>query len=165
MGLTRLLIAVPTTEIVVPLLWLAARWRAWPRVCIALLFIFSLAFGVHVMFAKIPQCGCMGRLIVVQNSLHEARIVLARNGILIMLLVIGALLLRARDRVERKSRMRGRGSVAASGFTLIETILVIALIVGERCVNRTLTPAAGCRGASIRPAATAPAGSAAWPGG
>jgi type II secretory pathway pseudopilin PulG len=119
---------VPATELALGTAWLALpRWGRSARMAmIVLLVAWTGAFILETIFWGPPHCGCFGRLRDWYVLRQGAPWVIARNTLLLGGLVFGTDLYSV-SQTPTVSR-RSRGGAAVRSFTLIETVLVIALI-------------------------------------
>jgi len=124
---------VPAAELAVGAWWLILRGRQ-RAVCAGavLLLVYSLAYSLHYLLAAPPACGCMGKFLVFEHAQETAVFLLGRNATLLLMLAGGLWLTPA---TTRTSPILGNGRHAipvrkpgASAFTLIETIITIALV-------------------------------------
>jgi len=129
-SLGYLAVGVPTVEVLVAGLWVVARLRrpAIPVALLAMLVAMTGAYGAHVAWDKAPDCWCFGRIQLFEASQANAWQVVSRNAILCGMLMAG-IFLRARGQHQDQRRLRDpRAPTGQSGFTLIETLIVIAMI-------------------------------------
>lgn len=114
-------LAVPIGEVAASGLWFS---RAAPRLAcrlgLGLLLAFTLVYAGHLALGHAPECRCFGKLSAYANSRGAAWIVIARNAVLMLLIAPGAL--------ARKGAPVRRPAGAPAAFTLIETILVVAIV-------------------------------------
>ncbi len=128
-----LAVGVPALELAIGGLWLLRIHRALAlALCGFMIAAFTVAYTAHLLLAEPPDCGCLGLLQQYQSQEAATLIFLVRNGILLMALGMGAWLTGMLPRFwpgRGKGRhiMRSRVS-QPQGFTLIETIMVIALV-------------------------------------
>ncbi|HRJ49125.1 MAG: hypothetical protein KF787_10895 [Phycisphaeraceae bacterium] len=88
-------IGLPPAEMGMAVLWFAGVRRARLEAAAAsLLMVFGLTYGLHLLLAKPPSCGCFGLVDEYFKSLSEGRGALWRHGILLALLVTGSWLTR-----------------------------------------------------------------------
>lgn len=132
---SALAIAVPTAEIGLAGLWFA---RIHPRsaalVAFGMVGAFSAVYTIESVTSKPPDCGCFGLLARHFERLDEAKSLAVRNGIMVAFLLCGAMVPRSASR--HAQPVRGSGALRPSadardgprGFSLIETLLVIAII-------------------------------------
>lgn len=135
-------VIVPLLEVGLGLCWWLGYGRAWAvRGLVALLACFSLVYGLHLIGGSTPPCGCLGSAAAFERMIGEGPGVLARNGVVILALCVGAWMSTRIDRGKRTvSDQQGRPFVAGTtwndralprstpGFTLIEIIVVIAIV-------------------------------------
>ena len=121
-------ILIPSMELALGGLWLAgiaSRRLEW--VALVFVLLISCAYCVEWAVAKPPECGCLGLLSRYWAGIESARHVILRNAF--MSAVIAAGLTFDRSAVHRPPRGSPLGAGAARGFTLIEMLLVMVLIV------------------------------------
>lgn len=100
-------IGLPPAEMLMAMLWFAGVRRTWIEASAAsLLVVFGLAYGLHLLLAKPPSCGCFGLVDEYFKSLSEGRGALWRNGIMLALLITGRRLThRATGAVNQPTRL------------------------------------------------------------
>jgi prepilin-type N-terminal cleavage/methylation domain-containing protein len=119
-------LAVPSLEVGLAMLWfLRLSRRIAPALAGLMLILFTSVFAAHVIARKPPNCGCFSAIDAYFVGVDRAKLVLWRNGTLIGVLLLSAVLLRPRTETALPSRSR---TPFARGFTLIELLLVIALL-------------------------------------
>lgn len=125
-----LTVMVPTAELTISGLWFGggsiARLSRW--FVIVLLILWTGAYIIETVFWGPPNCGCFGRLRDWYLLKHEAPWVIARNLTLVVMLVVGTDPRRRAAGCPAPVREPQHAGLRESGFTLIETILVVALI-------------------------------------
>lgn len=91
-----------------------------------LIIVFTATYVHAISHGHVSSCGCLGRLGQYVPFTERPVFVLSRNG----LLVVGLWAYVWRGRVRTPPRVTGERAlgVASRGFTLIETLLVIALL-------------------------------------
>lgn len=124
---------VPTLELVA-----AGGWflRLWPRASVGLSALmigaFTVAFLVHLVLSRPPDCGCLGKLVHFESLDTAARVFMVRNSILLSALITGTLLCLKSSLKTARHTLAQQGmpspSHRTSGFTLIEMVMVIALV-------------------------------------
>jgi prepilin-type N-terminal cleavage/methylation domain-containing protein len=121
-------ILVPGLELTLAGLWFAAHGSGrYVRLCaVAMLVAWSGAYVIETIIWGPPKCGCFGRLREWYLLKQEAPWVIGRNLLLILMLLSGTEL--AKRSANRLESGRVPAPAAAPGFTLIETILVVALL-------------------------------------
>lgn len=136
---TPLAIAVPLVEMAIAGGWLVglSRTRA-ALAAMALLVVFTVAYGAHWAFIAAPTCDCFGRIAQFKEDNSTAVFVVARNAVLIGALGFGLWLGRARVNAITPHMGSGQnrpvelhGAAARPGlraFTLIEVLLVMAIV-------------------------------------
>ena len=126
-----LAVAVPSAELLVSGLWLLGlSRRVSPLVMLGLLFFMTGVYLAHVVFAEPPRCNCLGELAAFRLGMDSARGVVVRNAVLMALLGVGILLRhpKACSVIRTRGSKQWRSPTISGGFTLIETILTVALI-------------------------------------
>jgi prepilin-type N-terminal cleavage/methylation domain-containing protein len=129
-----LVIIIPSVELI-----LAGSWfgrfspRKAPLAALVLLVLFTAAFVAHLTLARPPQCSCFGAIFRFESQEHGAEISVVRNLVLLAALTTGILLYRPGHSAQGAPSPRApvdipRGIHGRAGFSLIELILVIALI-------------------------------------
>jgi competence protein ComGC len=123
------LVFVPPVEVLLGGLWIARIRRGMVTLAIAaMLLAFSGVYVVQLVLGEAPSCGCLGRLAAFQHLQKSAAFVLGRNGVLCAMLLGSMALQRSASTRIRKSQRTALSS-GRSAFTLIETVLVIAISV------------------------------------
>lgn len=114
----------PIFELMVGGLWLIGVWRRRTLLA-AMLFlaVTSVAYAFHSVFSTPPDCGCLGLLAKYSWSVDLSTNVLLRNAALFAMLLTG---IRLRDGAPPRA-IRPHSTNSRPAFTLIETLLVIAL--------------------------------------
>lgn len=123
-------VAVPLVEVGLAGAWLAHLGR---RRCegglLLLILLYSAVYIGQLTGGTAPPCGCLGVLAARFRDLERAELVLARNFLFAGALVIGMALSNERPPPTGTSARRGRcPDRNRSAFTLVETILVVALV-------------------------------------
>lgn len=132
-------VLVPSAEIALAGLWWLTRSgrQRVGGITLVLLCVFTLAYAIQSAHTPALPCGCFGAIVPDYVRSEEMVFVYGRNGVLIAMLIAGMLLRRGDEspstvaaRVSmRVATDRSQPSSARSeGFTLIETILVVAII-------------------------------------
>ena len=120
-SLVLIAFAVPIGEFAASGLWFSgAAPRLACRLGIGLLLAFTLVYAGHLALGEAPECRCFGKLSAYADSRDAAWVVIIRNTVLMLLIVPGTL--------PRKGAAPRRPVGTTAGFTLIETILVVAII-------------------------------------
>ncbi len=124
---------VPLLEIAIAAAWFLGLHRAamaW--LAAGLIASFTGLYAVHLAFSSPPDCHCLGLIVSFDRGQAFAENLLVRNGVLLGMLGVAGVLAIMRTRAGRAEPRSVRGAsvhgVAAPGFTLVETLLVIALI-------------------------------------
>lgn len=123
-------VGLPLAELAVAGVWflklaplLAARAAA------GLLLTFSALFIAHLILAKPPTCGCFGLWLDYKSARNESTMLLVRNAVLVVGLVPALCWLRAPVApASVTAPAPGAATLGRPGFTLIETLVSIALI-------------------------------------
>lgn len=137
--------AIPWLTVIVPSieLMLAGAWWLAPTrrrlvavLTLGLLGLFTFAYALQSSHTPALPCGCFGAIVpdYVRNA--EAAFVYGRNGLLIALLVVGVNMSQGGTRrfrvpsstVTLEDVGSDRPPARTSGFTLLETILVVAIV-------------------------------------
>jgi len=114
-----LVILVPIAEVAAPGLFFAGVRQNWAcRLGLTLLVGFTLVYVGHLALGEAPECRCFGKLSAYAQSVDHAWIVVARNIVLMLMILPGAL----------PARQRAPRHTPTGGFTLIETLLVMAIV-------------------------------------
>jgi prepilin-type N-terminal cleavage/methylation domain-containing protein len=126
-GIAVASVLVPPTEVVVAGLWVMGLARRRCEVAAALLLIFFTGaylweWGRH----GVPHCGCLGLIAGRLEFLEEAPHVVARNALLLLLLVAGVTVARA-VQGDSPDAVASQPQSNARGFTLLELILTVAI--------------------------------------
>lgn len=124
--------AVPTAEIALAGLWFAGLSpQLVRRLAIAPILVWSAAYVAQALLAGVPDCGCFA-LLLTQHHLNESLpAILARNGVILMLIIFARPLSRAarrQARLVKEEQAPFRSAPAPRGVTLIEIVLCIALL-------------------------------------
>lgn len=128
-----LALVLPIFEFSLAVAWLFGFYRDWSVVSVAvLLILFTTAFGLHVALGREPQCECLGEWMAFDRLQIVSYNLFTRNGVLLGLLAIGTALqfwgTEHRVRTLGSRLLASHHRPARSGFTLLETLLGIALI-------------------------------------
>lgn len=127
-------IGVPSMELAASLAWMLNIKRvASVAVVGGLLLAFSIALFAHLVFLSPPRCACLGPLIQYDASRAGASEAIMRNGVLLGLLLPGCLAGAGKSREASSTRHAAAARAhrhirRAQGFTLIELVLVIAIV-------------------------------------
>jgi prepilin-type N-terminal cleavage/methylation domain-containing protein len=121
-------VGVPLAELSLAVSWFS---RLAPRasalgVC-ALLAAFASAYSLELLLGKPPKCNCFGAMAKWMQFRHETAWVLGRDGGLLAMGICGYWLHfreQARDVANEPQNLTDR----ASGFTLLETLVVLVII-------------------------------------
>ena len=131
--------AVPFAEVSLAGLWFLRVWRRWAVVLAGvLLVVFTVGFVGHLVFAEAPTCGCLGKVLQFEDHAHAAWFAIGRNAVMLLVYALGLSLAwqRIGPGAARGSRTAEMGGTrvsgfhpgGASGFTIVETMLVVALV-------------------------------------
>lgn len=120
-------IAIPSIELAVCVAWLLGLSRSTCVIAaLIMLTLISGAYVAHWLLSGPPECKCFGKILDYSRSLHDARLVVVRNGCLILALASGySLLYKCNVRMKMSPRSVEHGR---SAFTLLETLLVVLLM-------------------------------------
>lgn len=136
---------------------LHARSRKAPVACAYLLFVFSLAISAQLISGHPPKCNCLGQLHRYADAMSDARVALARNAVLIAMVLTGLWLQRSTTREHPTQPVDPpfphNQRRPASGATLIELLVTLALIAV--LVSMLLPAVQSARSASQRVASSA----------
>jgi prepilin-type N-terminal cleavage/methylation domain-containing protein len=124
-----LALAVPNVEIGLALLWFfrLARPVALPLAAV-LLIAFSVALLIQFIVGGPPTCGCFGKWEFFYSRSHEARVLLARNAVLLGLIAVAMFLPRISYGGAQPVPFHVNWQRAGRrGFTLVEVLLAIGL--------------------------------------
>lgn len=117
-------IFTPIVEVALTGAWLAGiRPRRCEQATIGLIALFTILFALQWALWSAPTCGCLGAVARYVKGVSEAKFVVARNVALIGALMVGGVPAR-----RATTRVVASRAVAPTAFTLIETLLVIAVI-------------------------------------
>lgn len=125
-------IAVPLIELMVATAWIvglhrrAASWFA-----AGMIVTFTATYAAHLQWASPPECNCFGLIVSYEGGQMLSKNLLARNTVLLGMLAVAGILSFVQQMLVRKQPTTKRTEVrcaSASGFTLLELLLVIALI-------------------------------------
>lgn len=130
-----LAVGVPLLEMSIATAWLLGLWRSAMLVALMIfLLVFTGAYGWHLAVGQPPDCHCLGEWMAYDRMQTVSHDVVWRNGALIVMLASGMILGRAGsagpDRVPRLRPLpwSPRCLRRRPGFTLVETLLSIALV-------------------------------------
>lgn len=87
-------IVIPAAEVLVAGWWFATGSRRALFVAMALLVMFTAAFGAHWIVAQPPECECFGRIMSFEQSREGAAFAMARNGVLLGMMSVGLMVRR-----------------------------------------------------------------------
>lgn len=119
-------VLIPVIELIVGGLWFIrpTRIRFWSIG--ALLVVFTVVYLLHLLTVGAPDCGCLGKLNQYLEWQDSIGMVLIRNATLLVLWGIGGLFIHRFSAC--KSTVQRSALPSRSGFTLIETIVVVMLV-------------------------------------
>ncbi len=126
--------AMPLVGLLVPLLeasllisWLLNIRRRWVAIaCLSTLVLFAAFVSVHLLQGFRPHCGCAGILADWLRWQEDSYSTLQRDLIMTLLIGVGLWLTRSSPRRPESPDFRRAG--AGAGFTLLETLIVIAIV-------------------------------------
>jgi len=144
-----IVVGMPSFEVIIGGMWfLGLAPRGAPMAAACLLVIVSAAYAVQLAYGEPPDCGCFGALAQFKWAQTVSESVLARNGVMLAALLGGVALGRKRGPDSVSSPDKGaRTHRAPPGFTLIETLLVVALLA---TLVATLLPSLAHTRTSVR---------------
>lgn len=123
---------VPASELVIAGAWfLGLRRQIAAILCALMIAVYSIVFLVHLVFSQPPDCGCLGKLIQFESHKTATTVFLVRNGLLLSALLAGMSLIwwKSVPKVLHTRQSARPDCVAGrAGFTIIELLMVIALI-------------------------------------
>ncbi|MDQ7013123.1 MAG: type II secretion system protein [Planctomycetota bacterium] len=123
-----IVLAVPVFELSLAGLWFA---RIGPRLTraagLCFLIVTTSVYLGHAVFVEVPDCGCFGLIAKAEASHRTAIFVVARNSFLIGLLLISMSAGRKRP-VPNARCPQSTSPTVRTGFTILETIVVIAIV-------------------------------------
>ncbi|MBL8762109.1 MAG: prepilin-type N-terminal cleavage/methylation domain-containing protein [Phycisphaerae bacterium] len=124
-----LCIAVPVFEVLIALSWILGMCRRWAiAIAFCFLMIVTLAYLGQRFLSDPPRCGCAGVVSRYWSEIDSTVVVVTRNAL--MLIAFGVQLRVAREHI-RLNRVSATLSTQPSnrrGFTLIEALVVVALV-------------------------------------
>ncbi len=119
-------VVVPALEFALGALWLLGVWR---RFCLLAMMLvigaFTVALAIQIALTGPVSCGCLGAIARHFQLEESSRVAFTRNAVLLLLLVPGLFLV---FRPGTPSPVSPAKAAARPGFTLIETILSVALV-------------------------------------
>lgn len=121
-------VAVPAWELICSGLWFAGLHSALARyAAIVAITLWTVAYIVESVAFGPPECGCIGNILAWQDTHSGMTFVIARNGVLLALLMFGTFSQPSAAAATPSAPpvLRPRRD---AGFTLLETILVIVLV-------------------------------------
>ncbi|MCC6229000.1 MAG: prepilin-type N-terminal cleavage/methylation domain-containing protein [Phycisphaerales bacterium] len=127
-GVPLIAIGIPALEIVGSLSWLLGMQRQRAGVFVfGLVGTMTIAYLIQRFLSGPPTCGCVGILANYMSKLETLNWVLGRN--VVLLAVIGWSLMSGKSvSTEPIPSAAHAGREAARGFTLIETLVVVAIV-------------------------------------
>jgi prepilin-type N-terminal cleavage/methylation domain-containing protein len=120
-------VIIPSLELILGMTWICGfhvkkvRWLAT-----ALVAGFTAGYALHWLLLKRPECECVSLLASYFSMLEEGRWVIPRNTIVMAFLIAGTDSRQATESAIESPRQTRISRT--SGFTLVEMLLVIALI-------------------------------------
>ena len=121
-------VGMPMLEIAVAGLWLARVFRSAAQWAAGLLlFLFCGLLATELLLGRPPECHCFGVLMRYKAGRSGAEASLIRDGILLVLLLLGCVL----NSTPRRgpARIVARAAGPRRGFTISELLLVISILV------------------------------------
>lgn len=92
-------VAIPSLEIAVFAAWVTPRFgRPAVFAGIALLAVFTMVYIAHLVWARQPECGCFGKILLYERRVEGAWWIIARNALLVVMLIPGVFHEGMRDR-------------------------------------------------------------------
>ncbi|GAB4387181.1 MAG: hypothetical protein Kow0022_18570 [Phycisphaerales bacterium] len=83
-------LAIPAVELAIGVAWfLGFRRRQAAAACMILLTIFTTLYVAQLVVGETPECACFGAIMRLEAIRHESTIVIARNALLLAMLVVG----------------------------------------------------------------------------
>jgi len=111
-----------------PVLLIAIGWwrvaRSW---LIALLCLVTIGYAVEFVLFGPPRCDCFGKVVLFNQGRNEALWVLARNGVLLLPLLVVTVPRQSSQR-ETAGRVGEPSVLTTRAFTLTEVLLVVAIV-------------------------------------
>ncbi len=130
-----LVFLVPGVEFSLASLWFIGIWRKQVGFgALVFLAILTGAYITQITFGEEPDCGCFGRIAAFHGAMEDARFVLGRNIVLLLLLAVGCLVHGSSHPVHSAERLRNPRSAeelsprGSEGFTLIELLVLLTII-------------------------------------
>jgi prepilin-type N-terminal cleavage/methylation domain-containing protein len=121
-----LVVAVPGVELGISLLYLLGIGRRKAALAaIGFLVLTAIVYVAHLMVDQRPNCGCAGVLQEYEWARFEGYSLIVRNFLLAACCIPGTRRVRSDSNASKVSRS---SLVAARGFTLLEIIIVIAIV-------------------------------------
>ena len=127
-GVPIIAIGIPALEVAGSLSWLLGMQRQRAGVFVfGLVGVMTLAYLTQRFLSGPPTCGCVGILANYMSQLETLNWVLGRNAVL--LAAIGWTLLTGKSVPPEPAPVAAHGGCStARGFTLIETLVVVAIV-------------------------------------
>ena len=80
---------VPTAEVFIGMSWFFGPGRAWVLwLGVALLTLFAVVYGVHVLTVGPPKCECFGKILQYRSFQTSARWIVVRDALLCLPLLV-----------------------------------------------------------------------------
>lgn len=127
---------IPLLELAVSGAWiLGLRRQTMITVAFVMLLLFTGAFVVHWVTIAAPNCNCFGVVSRYMSDVESTRFILVRNAVLLSLSGFAMVVGRRKSTRDSDVNMTAgsdhsiaTGPIASRGFTLLELLLVIAMI-------------------------------------
>ena len=121
-------VAVPAVELILSGLWFAGLHRGGARCgAIVAIAVWTMAYVVEAVAFGPPECGCIGKMLAWQETHSGMWIVIVRNIVLLALPLLGSSKC-LNAPLARSGRSLTMDTRRNAGFTLLEILLVIALV-------------------------------------
>lgn len=119
-------IGISCLQLAAALMWLSRTGAAaavW--IAVVLLVLFSAFAAYQAAISTVPKCDCISILDQYFQQQDQLRYALARNAVMVFMLVVGTVLTHGQMRMPYRARAV---SGAERAFTVLEMMLVIALV-------------------------------------
>jgi len=129
---SALVFFVPLLELSVVAWWCCANRRiSAARAALTLLVALTTGYAVQVGFGRVPDCGCMGKILAFRSEMREVLYVVVRNVVLMLMLAPSAFIRGVWPEPSppaTSDSSSSRAPASRTAMTLIETVLVVAMI-------------------------------------